>query len=479
MSQCARRRPQLWAAWLISIVLAFSPTLAFAQKGGGKGGGRPTPAEPVDPTPPLECPEPEIIAAVPTVHAGRAYALEANVEVLSQTVTVCGVPLLGALCRLPILETLLGSTQLIDPVPDTGPLSANGGMISDALLELPVPADPLVNLNAAVLEATVVGTGDGSGADDITVAVAQTLGLDAQVLSAFGTPLLSVGAGVLRATSSQQCIDGTSALGVDHGAVIADLELSLLGMALPIPEGPVPPNTDLLAILPPELAPLVSGKLVLNEQFVENGQRVVNALHIDITIAQLVDLARVKLIVSHAASDLACGAPQIIVDPPEGCPPVNPEPPRECPVIDFVTGGGNIVLAGGEKGNFGLVGGKRPSGLKGNFTYLEKHRSPPFKLSSKLLVGYSGDEVAGSTTRVLTYDCGAGVDCVVTVADNGEPAKGVDTFHVVAGSFVEGGMVFGNGNIQLHQPKSCQAKGSGGDAGGGGPPPGKGGGKKK
>jgi len=362
-----------------------------------------------------------------TTYAGRAYALEAYINA-------------AGLVQLPV-----------GPIADTGELPSTGGMKDAHFLQLNVgggtPLAPAATVAASILDASTVGSGDTASS------FAQTAGLNATVLGALGTPLLDVKAGILQATSEVECVNGQAVPTSKHGANIVALTLSIMGQSMNVPAA-APPNTDLMAMLPPELAPLVSGQIILNEQKTVNGRSVVNALRIDITIldAAGAQATTVHLIVSHAEAGLNCGSTS------EPCP---------CAVKDWVTGGGWITLEGDEKGTFGMVGGLKANGLQGHLTYID-HRDTGPKVKGTTVTAYSGND-SGTTTRTVTYDCTVNDNpdsCVVTVSDNGEPGGGVDGYALSSGAYSASGPNITKGNIQLHKPKSCAADGSGGDGGG-------------
>lgn len=423
MTQITTARYRRWmhgAACSALLLLAATAAEATGKppKGGGGGGGSGcgTTAE--------------------TTYAGRAYALEADIN-------------LAGLVQVPV-----------GPISDTGELPATGGMKDAHFLQLNVgggtPLAPAATVAASILDASTVGSGDTASS------FAQTAGLNVTVLGALGTPLLDAKAGILQATSEVECVNGQAVPTSRHGANIIGLTLSIMGQSINVPAA-APPNTDLMSQLPPELAPLVSGQIVLNEQKTENGRAVVNALRIDITIlgAAGEQATTVHLIVSHAEAGLNCGSTS------EPCP---------CAVKDWVTGGGWITLPGGAKGTFGMVGGIKPNGLQGHLTYIDHGDSGP-KVKGNTVTAYSGAD-SGTTTRTVTYACtvnGNPDSCMVTVSDNGEPGGGVDGFTLMSGAYSASGPFITKGNIQLHKPKSCPAEGGGGGGGGGG----KGGGKPR
>jgi len=130
----------------------------------------------------------------------------------------------------------------------------------------------------------------------------------------------------------------------------------------------------------------------------------------------------------------------------------NPKPCR-----DFVTGGGWIVDANGDKATFGVSGGIKNT-FWGQLSFNDHNGT---KIKSTQVTGYA---YINATTREIRGFANVngvnGVKYIVTVSDNGEPGRG-DTFSIVlvgasvSTSYRASGTLTG-GNIQLH--KECGDK---------------------
>jgi hypothetical protein len=326
-----------------------------------------------------------------TAYAGRAYALSANMNVLSAA---------GG-----------GGTNIsVGPVSDTGQLPSSGGMIDKSLVALMNP-QPL-GLDVGILDGSTTGSGNQ------TVSWANVLGADVNL----DNGALRVTADVLQATATATCTNGSAGLSGD--STIANLVISGGGQTIPV-SAAAPPNTTITI---PNLA-----TIIVNEQYVSGGREVVNALHVKLG-GSLSPLATADVIVSHAEAGITCGGS------------------AGCPVKDFVTGGGYITLPSGAKGTFGMVGGQKANGLQGHFNYIDhgtgQHAQgstltgyTPTGSTSRQLV-YSGD--VDGTPQSITAN----------VSDNGEPGGGVDGFAVswTSPMYSASGPTITEGNIQLHQP---------------------------
>jgi hypothetical protein len=248
---------------------------------------------------------------------------------------------------------------------------------------------------------------------------------------------VGVSADVLTASSTVKCSNGSSSVDPDTtGASLANVTVEAGGQTINVPANP-PPNTT-VPIGPVD--DVISGALVLNEQYDDGGRHVVNALHLTV---QLAGGNNVDLIISHAEAGITCGSGG------NAC---------TCPVKDFVTGGGWIILPGGAKGTFGMVGGVKANGLQGHFNYIDHDNGT--HIQGTALQSYTGDPP--STERDLVYTCtqdDTSVDggCDVRVSDNGEPGGGVDRFSLTSNSYSADGPYLEKGNIQLHHP-DCGGK---------------------
>lgn len=309
----------------------------------------------------------------PTTYSGSAYALQASATLLGQPALSVGP---------------------ISPVT----LPSSGGMVDDSFLALSTPA-PLA-VNAAVLNAAVVGTGNESHAYASTATVG--VNVADQVI---------VNADVLSASAFKNC---SSASG---NADIANLSITVAGQRVAIPVS-APPNTVIDAGV---------AQIYLNEQGTNSsGNFFVNALRIHLG-GPLSALLTADVTISHAEAGVHCGTA-----------------PPACPVKDFVTGGGQILGPNGAKDSFGFVGGLKPNGLQGHFNLVDHGSGQHFQGSSVLAYSGSGN------TRTIQYDTGT-----LTVTDNGEPGTN-DTFDWTSGGYHASGYPILHGNIQLHQPAACQ-----------------------
>jgi hypothetical protein len=130
-----------------------------------------------------------------------------------------------------------------------------------------------------------------------------------------------------------------------------------------------------------------------------------------------------------------------------------PPPVSNCP--DFITGGGWIVTADGDKANFGVGGGIRKGDFWGHLNYID--HGTGLHVKGKTVTGYTVlDEVTRQIDYEVTIDGAAGTARVI-VADIDEPGRD-DTFSIALSTGYSqtgtlGGDDHGGGNIQLHQGK--------------------------
>lgn len=327
---------------------------------------------------------------------------------------------------------LLGETKIV--LSDTGQLPPSGGMLEDGISESVNTG--LVDLGVSILSSSVTGSGD------LTHASATVVGLELSVMDA-----LTISASVLQANSSTQCqSDGPQ--GNSH---IAQLVIN---------------GQDITVSGEPNQTVSIPGvaSVIINEQILSGNTIETNALHVKLLsdgepVLGLLDLGLDQLvsadvIISHTKAGITCGDTYV------------------CPVKDFVTGGGQLEVAGG-KISFGMVGGLKPNGLSGHFNAVD-HRSDGPHIKGSSVSDYT---LVDEVTRRLVYNC-TGTNnstCTVTVADRGEPGVN-DSLMINSGTYDEGGTL-ARGNIQLHKPGQCD--GGSTDGGGSGKGGGKGGGKKK
>jgi hypothetical protein len=321
----------------------------------------------------------------PTSYAGRAYALDAQVNVLG----AIGVH--------------------VGPISDTGELPATGGMLDNSFISLQT-AYPLA-AQIGILNAATVGSGHS------TISWASTVAANIDVAG-----LVQLEASVLEATSKVSCANGVAT--ATGTSTIADLVIKAAGVTIPVALG-VAPNTTINV--------LNIAVVTVNEQYVENGRLIVNAVHVRLNAL----VANADVVISHAEAGIGCGTA-----------------PPECSVKDFVTGGGFITLPSGEKGTFGMVGGQKANGLQGHFTYIDHGTGQ--KLTGTAVTAYASGATA--TERKVTYSGdvdGTPASILATVSDNGEPGGGVDGFKVSSAPYSASGPTITKGNIQLHQPSGC------------------------
>lgn len=356
-----------WLALLAAAAVVTLPATSAAKPpGGGSGGGGGT--------------------ATATSFAGRAYALDADVSLLSQHVHV-------------------------GPVADTGQLPSTGGFLSAQLLSLHSAAPLLID--AGILTAATAGAGDQAAS------FASVADLHVNLAS-----LLDVRAGILQAEASGRCVNGTATY--SGTSDLASLAIAGAGTNLAIAVA-AQPNTQITI---PGLA-----TIWINRQYVDgNGRFVVNALEVHVG-GVLAGVATADLVVGHAEVALTCGSSG----------GGNPPP---CQVKDFVTGGGQFAVPGGNA-SFGMVGGLKPNGLSGHFTMV--NHATGQKISGDTVTGYV---TTGTNARRLTYTNGSGDSIVVDVVDNGEPGTN-DSIQVTYNGAPQGGGTLLHGNIQLHHPNGC------------------------
>lgn len=298
----------------------------------------------------------------------------------------------------------------VGPISDTGQLPATGGMLNNSFISLET-AYPLA-AKIGILNAATVGSGHS------TISWASTVAANVDVAG-----LVQLEASVLEATSKVSCANGVAT--PQGTSTIADLVIKAADITIPVALG-VAPNTTINVL---DIA-----VVTVNEQYVENGRLIVNAVHVRLNA---VGLATADVVISHAEAGIGCGTA-----------------PPECSVKDFVTGGGFITLPGGAKGTFGMVGGQKANGLQGHFTYQDHGTGQ--KVTGTTVTGYGPGATA--TERKVTYSSdvnGTPTSMIVTVSDNGEPGAGVDGFKVSSALYSATGPTITKGNIQLHQPSGC------------------------
>jgi hypothetical protein len=375
----------------------------------GKPGPKPPPPPPPPPT------------TVATAYSGDAQVVDAHLEVL---------PLLGS----PIVADV--------DVTKVGPLPASGGFMHDSLLTVAAGVPPYLGVFGSVASAATAGAGDRSHSSASVVGAA--VGLDALGLD------IKIRAAVLRASADAKC--GANGAEVKGSSSIAELDVRVGGLHVPIVVGTAPNQTVNLTLLGIPIA-----TLVINEQIVGPGSITVNALHLTVPKKSLLGgVVAADVIISHAHADIVCQGGE------------NPPPPPPCQVKDFVTGGGQVPGVNGQRVSFGMVGGEKPNGLSGHLNVVD-HGAGGQHIKGTTLTKY---EVLDATTRRLTYTGtvdNAAATIVVTVSDKGEPGT-ADTFKVTTTTgYSATGDPISRGNLQLHVPNNCGTTSTGGGGKPGGP----------
>jgi hypothetical protein len=150
------------------------------------------------------------------------------------------------------------------------------------------------------------------------------------------------------------------------------------------------------------------------------------------------------VVVSHAHADITC--------------PASPGPPPPCSTAttDFVTGGGWIVSPSDPKAkaNFAVAGGK--DGTWGHLMYLDHGNG--MRVKDVAVAGYGPYAPFGPNGRFTsgTADVNGAADPYeADVADDREPASGVDRFQLQLNGTPVASDYLAGGNIQLHKP-ACQ-----------------------
>jgi len=284
---------------------------------------------------------------------------------------------------------------------------------------------PGLFLDANVASAATFGSGDRSYSSASVADVSLGLGSI--------TPIVTIKASVLRSYALAKC--GTGGATTTGGANIVGLKVIYAGTTYQYDLGTGPNQTI-------EIPDLI--KITVNEQTSSPGSLTVRALHIEIPPSgPLSLLLDGDIVISESHADITC----------EG----GDNPPPPCQVLDFISGGGQIV---GLDTSFGGAGGQRPNSLMGHFNLVDKTRK--IHVQGTTLTDYQPDPAHPSTGRVLTYSGtvnNQAATIVVTEVDNGEPGTN-DTIKVTTstGPSWQGGV---QGNIPLHKP-ACGGSTKGG-----------------
>ena len=313
-------------------------------------------------------------------------------------------------------EATVLQAQVLDLQPivvgRAGPLPESGGAEKSSLLS--VSRDETLDLlSAEVVHAAVVGQGNSSHAEASVASV--SLIVAGNVIQA---DLLRSRARATCDGAGQASASGSSELA---GLVINDQAISVSGQ----------PNQTVVDL--PAL------RVVINEQSGSaSGNQAditVNALHVT-AFNPLSGQKLADVIISSAHADISCAA----------CTP---------PVGDFVTGGGWITNASGDRANLGVAGGIKNGGLWGHLTYID-HGPNGIKVKGTDVTSY---EVTGLTSRrikgIAEVDGVSGIGYTVDVTDAGEPGRD-DTFSIALSNGYSASGKLAGGNIQLHaKPNPC------------------------
>ncbi|OLD89392.1 MAG: hypothetical protein AUG85_01960 [Gemmatimonadetes bacterium 13_1_20CM_4_66_11] len=313
-------------------------------------------------------------------------------------------------------EATVLQAQVLDLQPivvgRAGPLPESGGAEKSSLLS--VSRDETLDLlSAEVVHAAVVGQGNSSHAEASVASV--SLIVAGNVIQA---DLLRSRARATCDGAGQASASGSSELA---GLVINDQAISVSGQ----------PNQTVVDL--PAL------RVVINEQSGSaSGNQAditVNALHVT-AFNPLSGQKLADVIISSAHADISCAA----------C---------TAPVGDFVTGGGWITNASGDRANLGVAGGIKNGGLWGHLTYID-HGPNGIKVKGTDVTSY---EVTGLTSRrikgIAEVDGVSGIGYTVDVTDAGEPGRD-DTFSITLSNRYSASGTLAGGNIQLHaKPDAC------------------------
>ena len=293
-----------------------------------------------------------------------------------------------------------------------GPLPESGGAEKSSLLS--VSRDETLDLlSAEVVHAAVVGQGNSSHAEASVASV--SLIVAGNVIQA----------DLLRSRARATC-DGAGQASASGSSELAGLVIN--NQAISVSGQPNQTVVDLPAL-----------RVVINEQSGSaSGNQAditVNALHVT-AFNPLSGQKLADVIISSAHADISCAA----------CTP---------PVGDFVTGGGWITNASGDRANLGVAGGIKNGGLWGHLTYID-HGPNGIKVKGTDVTSY---EVTGLTSRrikgIAEVDGVSGIGYTVDVTDAGEPGRD-DTFSITLSNRYSASGTLAGGNIQLHaKPDAC------------------------
>jgi hypothetical protein len=332
-----------------------------------------------------------------TTYSGQAFVVQATVQPL-MTITVS----------------------------DTGPLPPAGGAQEASLLD--VPPISLGNAGAVngaeVAHAAAVGQGSASRSEASVADLSLTVAGNA------------IAAEFLMARAVASC-NGSSP-SVSGSSELANLIIN--GQNIPI-SGAANQSIPL---------PLDAGSVVINQQSSsvggQSGTMDVNSLHVVVNGATPGGSPLADVIVSHAHADITCPA----------LPP--PLPPCGTAAADFVTGGGWIASPSNPnaKANFAVAGGIKNGGFWGHLMFVDHGNGSRVKGTG--VTGYDFYTPFGSNGRKALGSAdvnGAAESYEADVADDGEPARGVDRFQLQLNGTPMASDFLAGGNIQLHKP-ACQ-----------------------
>ena len=306
----------------------------------------------------------------------------------------------------------------VGPIADTGDVSPEGGALKASLLQYPVdPAlDPTSGaLTAEVLHASTVAQGNQSR----TQATVASFNLNVAGQK--------IGGEFLKAQAQAQCSRNKAS--VSGSSEIVNLVIN--GTPVVVSGG-----ANQTVNLPG------GGVVIINEQTgtganANRGDITVNALHIK--IPGVLPGTDTDIIIASAHADITCATQ------------------ASCPVDkDFITGGGYIIAPSGNKGTFGVAGGKKNGDFWGHLTYIDHGTNLRVKGT-----GVTAYVVTGPTSRHIEGTCeinGVPGTYMVDVADNGEPGRTDDFKITLSTGYTAGGKLAG-GNIQLHTCKPQKKSG--------------------
>src|SRR3989475_11956771 len=326
--------------------------------------------------------------------------------------TAFGLPILAAVC----LALVVGAITASATAPGTRYSGrATGVFIHTALLDTSLADTGDLPPEGGAQDGTLVQVDTSLAKADVLLSI--TMGMDGRAQSEAATATVDLLPGSTNEVKAEFVLARSTATcsGVSGFSEIANLQVG--GESVTVGTTP-----NQVLTVPGVLT------LVINEQTDRSHDgtfdMTVNAPRLTLETGE-------EVIVSHAHSDIACG--------------------EEAPVLkDFVTGGGFIETSSGTA-NFGFVAGLKPgaSVASGHLTYID-HASGMKVKATDINNDYDGSGATRTFSGLATVNGVSGYTFKVTVTDNGEPGRGVDTFYIVLSTGYEAGGTLAGGNIQLH-----------------------------